>query len=102
MRKLLQYSAKEVMWGYTTHSSIIGNLSRSTRAYSQTKELCVAQPEKIVKKGWTVFKCRSCDFITHALRDKTAPTDALSSSFDVAVVTSVPVSRARAQITRPK
>ena len=81
------------MWAFTNRSSIIGDLSRSTRPYIQTKELCISQSDDIVNKSWTVYKCRSCDFITHALRKKGAPPGAVNSHFDVAVVTSIAVSR---------
>ena len=92
MKRLFQYSAKEVLWGYTNHTNIIGDLSRSTRPYVQAKELCIAQPSSVVEKSWTVYKCRTCDFITHALRKKNAPPDEVNSNFDVAVVTSIAVS----------
>merc|ERR1711879_40931 len=91
MKRLFQYTEKEVMWAYTTHSSIIGDLSRSTRPYIQSKELCIAQTDEIVNKSWTVYKCRTCDFITHALKDKDAPPGVVNSHFDVAVVTSIAV-----------
>ena len=97
MKRLFQYGYKEVMWAYTNRSSIIGDLSRCTRPYSQIKELCIEKPEEVVNKSWTVYKCRSCDFITHALRRKNAPSNVVNSHFDIAVVTSIAVSRSDTQ-----
>ena len=37
---------------------------------------------KITKKDWTLFKCTSCDFLTHALS---------TSDTRIAIVTNIPV-----------
>ena len=45
------------------------------------------------EKGWTLFKCASCDYLTYARNNSThALKKSLSTSFfDAAVVTNLPV-----------
>ena len=94
MKKLFQYGAKEVMWGFTNKSNIQGDFMRSTRIYDPAKELIIAtnNRDKIISKQWTVYKCQTCDFITHAQKKRNT-VDRTGGNFDVAVVTSMPVSR---------
>ena len=92
MRSLYQYPATEVMWGYTTSEYLAkGEYSRSTREYIPTKEL--GEKAGSQNKGWTLFRCISCDFLTHALKVKTGEQKSQTNmpNFDVAVVTNLPV-----------
>jgi hypothetical protein len=92
MRSLYQYPAAKVIWGFTTREHLAKNeFSRSTREYIPSKEL---HGEKC-DKGWTIFKCISCDFLTHALRindhNQKSTSGPVINNFDVAVVTNLPV-----------
>jgi uncharacterized membrane protein YgcG len=85
MRSLYQYSGSQVLWGYTSQSLIKGEFLRSTREYLPLRELQVSKSMPHMSKTWTVYKCKSCDFLTHAI--STLP----SKDPEVAIVANLPV-----------
>ena len=93
MKRLFHYGKDVVHWGFTNKNFVIGDLSNCTRPYRQIKELYFEKSDAIVPKSWTVYKCRSCDFVTHALRKKNSSPGIVNSNFDFAVVTSIVASR---------
>ncbi|KYQ93892.1 putative protein kinase [Tieghemostelium lacteum] len=58
MKKLHNYSSsKYVMWGYTNVTNVVGDYNRSS------KEI----PNNSSKKEWNLYKCKTCQFLTHAI-----------------------------------
>ena len=99
MRKYYNYPVDEVMWGFTYISHIEGDFCKTTQEYIPTKDLLKEFPKGFVQKYWTVYKCRSCDFITHALRKTGNEHNALKlGNFDAAVVTSIPVANTKKSV----
>lgn len=100
MRKCFKYPADEVMWGFTMSSFLHGDFEK-THKFIPSKTI----PKKFsIPKNWQVYKCASCDFITHAFRNTSATVETSSrnslqnnnnfislSHFDAVVVTSIPV-----------
>jgi hypothetical protein len=97
MQALFQYQAKEVTWGYTNRSNLVGDFVRTTGAHYPKGDSVVSGREASPnKKGWIVYKCRTCDFITYAAKKKSGPNDRIPN-FDVAVVTNISVNRAKSE-----
>lgn len=93
MKNCFKYPAHEVMWGFTFTSQLVGD-------FEKTQEFIPSRtfPKEYIPKQWVVYKCASCDFITHALKKisidfhtQTAYEDSLITHFDAAVVTNIPV-----------
>jgi len=97
MRKYYNYSVDEVMWGFTYANHIEGEFGKVTEEYDSAKELLKQHDPDFTPKHWTVYKCRSCDFITHALRKPIKEEQVVSKlgNFDAAVVTSIPVAHSK-------
>ena len=91
MKKYYNYPATEVVWGFTYLSQIDGDFDKTTQEYNPSKDLIKQYPKNFEPKNWTVYKCRSCDFVTHALR-KSKGGKTPAGNFDAVIVTSIPVS----------
>ena len=92
MKKYYNYPGTEVVWGFTYVSQIDGDFDKTTQEYIPTKDLLKQYPKGFVPKNWTVYKCRSCDFVTHALRKSSVKSPKNGSgNFDAVIVTSIPV-----------
>ena len=107
MLKYYQYPASSITWQRTTCSNVIGQFRKTTSEYVYMhtveysgglcslriryivgKELGIGREvtSKLPDKKWKLFKCQTCDFLTHAIS-----TNQDSSDREMAVNTNVPV-----------
>ena len=92
MRTLNQCPQNEVIWGYTSSEFVHVVDSRGLKEYIPSKELKVPKNAKFIEKGWTIYKCVSCDFLLYGRCTNNALKKSVSSTyFDIAVVTNMPV-----------
>ena len=99
MRKCFKYPANEVMWGFTSINFLEGDFGKTSLYVPNYDRKSLASLEEY--KNWIVYKCSSCDFITHAIKkkniiispdsDASSKLSSINHHFDAAVVTSIPV-----------
>ena len=70
MEKLYDYHADSIRWGFTKKSHVIHDFDISTRVYEPLREQRQCNPiirSRIQMDPWVVYKCRTCNFLTHAI-----------------------------------
>jgi len=63
MKKTYNYTAPAVIWGFVTANQVGGKYRLSSREFLPSKELI----GPTASKQWRVFKCCTCNFLTHAV-----------------------------------
>lgn len=75
------FKATHVQWGYTSFENVVGDFE-DTDEFNPSDSFSFQQREFIEEKEWKLFRCRRCNFITHAIR--------ASNPNIVAVVANIP------------
>lgn len=92
MRKCFKYPADEVMWGFTHVNHLEGDFGKTKIYVPPFSPSSNSLDYEFEFTFWTVYKCCSCDFITHALKKNIDQSrNSTLKTFDAAVVTSIPV-----------
>src|SRR5688500_12202049 len=66
MKTKYNYNAESLLWGYSLLSNIRGDYDYKTTPCSIEATAPLAR-SKLPRKDWKVYKCKTCNFITHAI-----------------------------------
>ncbi len=66
MKKSFIFSGDHIWWGYT-QTSHVKTSEPSTVITNSTDFIPSGLRSKVIKKDWNLYKCRTCNFITHAI-----------------------------------
>jgi hypothetical protein len=93
MKAKHEYRAGKINWGFTTMANVLGDFDHTTAEYvprllrhskSNTINVNGSGNNAINKSAkWRLYKCRTCGFLTHAVRSMDAgagPSGSLSAS----------------------
>lgn len=70
MKHKFKYRAESVLWGYTTTTNLLSDISlikKATVLCTPLKGVPSLWQSRVKAKEWEMYKCSVCKFLTHAL-----------------------------------